>query len=185
LSTRAIPAHAEPPTNGRPSEPDDDGGDFTPPSRRPRRRLVTPVTGGLAAVLVAALGFLGGVEVEKHSGSSSGAPTGVPSFAADGGLPGGGAPGGAPGFAGGGGANGQQGAGGTQGTVSYVKKGVIYVKDSDGNTVKVKVSDSTEVTRTAATTAGQVHPGDTVTVQGKASGSTITATSVTAVAEGN
>ena len=118
----------------------------------------------------------GGVQVQKHSGSSSsGAPSGAPSFA------GGGAP---PDFAGGA-PGGPQAGGGTQGTVSYVKDGVIYVKDADGNTVKVKVSDSTDVTRTAGTTAGQVHPGDTVTIQGKTSGSTIKATSVTAVADEN
>jgi hypothetical protein len=180
MSTRTLAKHSDPPSD---DWSDDDDGDFTPPPRRPRRRLVTPVTAALAGVLIAALGFLAGVEVQKHSGSSSassGTPSGLPTFARGGNFPGGGAaPGGAPGFGGGG----QQGDNGTQGTVSYVKNGLLYVKDSNGNTVKVKVSDGTDVTRTAAAAAGQVHPGDTVIVQGKKAGSTITATSVTAVAD--
>ena len=165
MSTRTLPPRApSPPAN-----------DFSPPPRRPRRRLVTPVTGVLAAVLVLALGFLGGVEVQKHSGSSSSAAAGGPPSLA-GGQGGGSAGGGPPGM------TGAPTGSGTQGTVSYVKHGVIYVKDGDGATIKVKVADGTDVTRTASTGAARVHPGDSVTVQGKASGATVTATSVTATA---
>ncbi len=170
MSTRTIPTRPPSADGGDPPWRDGDDGDFTPPPRRPRRRLVTPLTGALVAVLIAALGFLAGVEVQKSSGSSATAAAGTrPTFA--GAPPSGAFPGG-----------GQAGGQGTTGTVSSIKGGVLYVKDSDGTTLEVKVSDSTKVTRTAATTAGKVHPGDTVTVQGKTSGATVTATSVTATA---
>jgi hypothetical protein len=171
--TKTFSNHKPPADDQETTWPEDD---FTPPAPRPRRRLLTPLTGALAAVLLVALGFIGGVEVQKHSGgsASTGAPAaarGFPSFA--------GGQGGPPaGFSPGGGAGGNA----TQGTVSYVKHGVIYLKDSDGNTLKVKVSTGTDVTRTAKTAAAKVHPGDTIVVQGKTSGATITATSVTATA---
>ena len=38
--------------------------------RRPRRRLVTPLTLVLAFALVAALGFVGGVKVQKAQGTT-------------------------------------------------------------------------------------------------------------------
>src|SRR5271163_2203164 len=41
--------------------------------RRPRRRLLTPLPIALLAVLLVALGFIGGVLVEKGQSSSSGA----------------------------------------------------------------------------------------------------------------
>src|SRR3954453_23877276 len=56
-----------------PAMPRDDRYEFEdeaeiPP--RPRRRLVTPLTGALSAVVVAGLGFIGGVEVQKHHATS-------------------------------------------------------------------------------------------------------------------
>ena len=39
--------------------------------RRPRRKLVTPLTATLAAVVIAALGFIGGVQVQKSSAAPS------------------------------------------------------------------------------------------------------------------
>ncbi|MCW2993452.1 MAG: hypothetical protein JWQ18_947, partial [Conexibacter sp.] len=39
---------------------------------RPRRKLLTPVSGVLAAVVLAAGGFIGGVQVQKHQGGSGG-----------------------------------------------------------------------------------------------------------------
>ena len=51
--------------------------------RRPRRKLVTPLTATLAAVLIAALGFIGGVQVQK---SSADAPSGGGGFARGGGA---------------------------------------------------------------------------------------------------
>lgn len=173
MTATTLPHRDQPNQDNHDLPPGDD--DFTPPPRRrrSRSRLLTPLTGGVLAVLIAALGFLGGVEVQKATGTSStsGAGSAPLSAAGQGGLPD---------FAGGGNSGGANS--GTRGTVSYVKHGVIYLKDSDGNTLKVKVSDGTDVTRTAATTAAKVRPGDTVVVQGKTSGSTVTATNVTATA---
>jgi hypothetical protein len=127
---------------------------------RRRRKLLTPVTGGLTALIVAAGGFIGGVQVQKHQGTST--------------ATGGSFPQGAPG--------GQQAASdATTGTVSSVDGDVLYVKDASGTTVKVKVKSSADVTRTASTDAAKVKPGDTVTVQGAANRKgTVTATSVVA-----
>jgi hypothetical protein len=53
---------------------DDWEADEEPLPKRPRRRLVTPISATLAGALVGALGFIGGVEVQKSqdNGSSGG-----------------------------------------------------------------------------------------------------------------
>jgi hypothetical protein len=152
--------------------------DALPP--RPRRRLLTPVSGGLAAIVLLAGGFVGGVQVQKHQG--------------DGSASGAGASGARAGFAarlgqGGGAATGAgQAAGGaaaTVGTVANVKGSFLYVTGTDGTTVKVKTNDNSKVTRNASASVKSVHPGDTVVVQGaKAAGGTVTASSITATAKG-
>jgi hypothetical protein len=137
--------------------------------RRPRRKLATPVTATLGAVLIAALGFIGGVQVQKAAGDS---PAATPSrLAARGGLTPGGGGGGAAGDA-------------TVGSVANVDGRTIYVTDADGNTVRVKTRKSSKVTRNAVSVVGAIHPGDTVIVQGtKSSSGTVTATSITATAK--
>jgi hypothetical protein len=163
---------------------DDYEADEEPLPKRPRRRLVTPISATLAGALVGALGFIGGVEVQKSqdNGSSSGNGAAA-AFASAGG--GGAARGG---FGRGGGA-GPQGAGGpggaqsnaTVGSVANKKGSTLYVKDSDGNLVRVKTTSHSKINRTASTTAGAIHPGDTVIVQGsKSSSGTITATQIQA-----
>jgi hypothetical protein len=163
---------------------DDWEADEEPLPKRPRRRLVTPISATLAGALVGALGFIGGVEVQKSqdNGSSSGNGAAA-AFASAGG--GGTARGG---FGRGGGA-GPQGAGGpggaqsnaTVGSVANKKGSTLYVKDSDGNLVRVKTTSHSKINRTASTTAGAIHPGDTVIVQGsKSSSGTITATQIQA-----
>jgi hypothetical protein len=143
---------------------------------RPRRRLLTPVSGGLLAVVLVAGGFIGGVQVQKHQGA-----TGAGGGAARAGAP--------AGFAArlgaGAAAGGTAAAAGTAGTVANVKGSTIYVVSSDGTTVKVKTTDNSKVTRNASASVGSVHPGDTVVVQGsKASSGTVTASSITATAKG-
>jgi hypothetical protein len=143
---------------------------------RPRRRLVTPASAVLAAVLIAAVGFIGGVEVQKGqadqgSATGAGAAGGRAALAAG---AGGGARGG---FAGRGGAQGNA----TIGSVANKRGSTLYVKDSDGNTVRVKTTSHSKINRTATASVGAIHPGDTVIVQGtKSSGGTITATQVNA-----
>ena len=154
-------------------EPDEDA-----VAPRPRRRLLTPATGILTAVILVAGGFVGGVEVQKRQGAGSGAASGLPAgFAARAAGQGGGGAGGA-------GAAGAAGAA-TVGTVANVKGSTLYVTGTDGTTVKVRTKSTSKVTRNAASSAGAVHPGDTVVVQGdKAASGTITATSITATAKG-
>ena len=141
--------------------------DVPEPVRRPRRRGLTPLTGGLAAVIVGAGGFIGGVQLQKSQGATTAAAT----RPAAGQLPAGGPPGTAAGAS----------DAATTGTVEYTKGNVLYVKDSDGNTIKVKIKSSSDVTRTASTEAEDVQPGDSVVVQGAANDNgTVTATAVTA-----
>jgi hypothetical protein len=163
---------AEPPSqDGLP-----DWGENEERPRRPRRKLLTPVTGGLTAVIVAAAGFIGGVQVQKGQATTTTTARG-PGGAGFAGFGQGGA-GAPPGGAAGGDA--------ASGTVSYVKGDTLYVKNADGTTVKVKVGSSAKVERTASSDAGQVQPGDSVVVQGTtSSGGTVTATAVTATQSGS
>jgi hypothetical protein len=63
--------------------------------RRSRRRLLTPITGALAAVVLVAAGFFAGVQVQKSQGSgATTAQTGFPGVPGGGGGGGNGAPGG-------------------------------------------------------------------------------------------
>ena len=147
--------------------------------RRPRRRKLTPVTGSLVAIILAAGGFAGGVSVQKNRGTTTSAAG--PGAGGSGQAPAG-FTGGPPGAAGGTGTASDA----TTGTVTYAKGNTIYVKDSSGNTVKVKIKSSADVTRTAVTDSDKIEPGDTVTVTGAAnSKGTVTATGVTAQEAGN
>jgi hypothetical protein len=165
--------------------------DEEPLPKRPRRRLVTPISATLAGALVGALGFIGGVEVQKGQDdggtSNGGAAAAFASAGSGGGARGGsgrgGGTGGGPQFGGGGPGGGQSNA--TVGSVANKKGSTLYVKDSDGNTIRVKTNSHSKINRTASTTPGAIHPGDTVIVQGnKSSSGTITATQIQATAAG-
>jgi hypothetical protein len=174
------------------------------PPPRPRRRL-TPLTGALAAVLLVAVGFIGGVLVQKQAGDDG--DGGLPDFAAAmraGGMPGaagggagagaaGGMPGGAAGAAGdmGGAAGGPGGAAGsggaaaggagmTVGEVTTVKGDTLYVRDASGNTVKVRAAKGATVTRTADAKPREIRPGEQVVVRGDSRDGTVTASSISA-----
>jgi hypothetical protein len=143
-----------------------------PPRRR--LRLLTPLTGSLAGLLLAALGFIGGVLVEKgKTTSQAAAPAGLASFAragAAGAAPGAGGPPGGAGNA-------------TVGQVSMVRGRTLYVTDSQGNTIKVTVPAGESVTRAANSSVHAIRSGDTVVVQGtKGKNGAITASSVRATA---
>ena len=144
--------------------------------RRERRRLATPAGIAAGVVAIAALGFLGGVQVQKSRGSSTPA-----SGRLAGGFPG--AAGARTGGGAGGAGGGQQQAGATAGQVSSVDGTTIYVDESTGNTVKVTLGKDGKVTRTAVAGASAIHPGDTVVVQGEAASSgTVVASSIRATA---
>ncbi len=162
--------------------------DDLPPARS-RRKLVTPLTAGLCGVLVAAAGFIAGVQVQK--GSDSG--TGAAATGARAGFPGAGAGAGAGGARGAGAgatAGGAQQDVPTFGTVANKKGATLYVKDADGTTVRVKTNAQSKVTRNAAASPKGIYPGDTVVVQGTKDRSgnlvatQITATSKSAAASG-
>jgi hypothetical protein len=159
---------------------DDWDADEEPLPKRPRRRLVTPISATLAGALVAALGFIGGVEVQKgQDDGSTGNGANAAAFASAGGRGGGR---GGPQF--GGGPGGAQGNA-TIGSVADKKGSTLYVKDSDGNLVRVKTTSHSKIDRTASTSAGAIHPGDTVIVQGTtAKDGTVSATQVNATASG-
>ncbi len=157
---------------------------------RPRRKLLTPVTGALLTVLIAAGGFIGGVLVEKgQSGGSSSNPFAAAArqfAAAQGGggarngrgaAAGGPAGGGFFGPGGGGSAEGQP----TIGQVSSVEGRTLYVTTAQGGTVRVKVPVGESVSKTITTSVHSIHPGENVVVQGtKGKGGAINATSVRA-----
>ncbi len=140
--------------------------------RRPARRRLPLL---LAALVLAALGFVGGIvttQQVEESQQASGLPEGLqlpegielpegfelPSGGLGGGLPGGGA------------GAGQLAAltGGTPTyTVTVVDGGTLYLKDTGGTTVKAVTVPSTKVRRLAPSTTDELRPGDTVTVTGE------------------
>ena len=141
------------------------------PARR-RRAGVTPAIIALAAILVAVLGFIGGVQVQKargdeNSGRSSSVPAGFPRAT--------------------GGAGGGQGGASsdtTTGTVKSKRGSSLYVETQDGTTVRVTTDDNTNVVRTAKGTTNSVHPGDTVVIQGSTKDGSVKAADVRATADG-
>jgi len=162
-------------TLDQPTWIDDDEAPIDQLPRRARRKLVTPATAGLAAVVVAAAGFIGGVEVQKSSGTASTATgarqagfTGAPPGAAGRPSTGSGAPGSL-----------------TTGQVKSKNGSTLYVTDADGNTVKVATTSNSKISRNANAGASAIHPGDTVVIQGTTAASgTVKATSVSATASG-
>jgi len=149
---------------------------------RPRRRL-TPLTGGLLAVLLVALGFVGGVLVQKGQSGSSAAGSGGGSgrlaalLASARGGAGGARGGGLFGGAGG-------GAGATFGTVATVDGDTLYVTDAQGDTLKVTAAKGATVTRSVDSSVRAIRPGSTVIVQGAAQRGAIVATSIRATPAG-
>jgi hypothetical protein len=157
---------------------------------RPRRRLLSPAPLALLGVLLTACGFIGGVLVEKGQTSSSNASAGgaaslISSRLAalrGGSSSAGAAPGGSGSAAGASGAGSAGSAGGGQraafglggggagrpvsGQVAYLAGSTLYVTDAEGNTLKVKTSPATTVTKTVKASVKGIHPGETVTVLG-------------------
>jgi hypothetical protein len=152
-----------------------------PISRRPRRRLLTPLTALLFAVLVGVGGFIAGVQVEKGevpaSSTRAGAGRLAGALSAAGGASSSGGSGrttAARGF--GGGLAGASGSA-TVGQVAYVSGPNLFVTNLEGNTVKVSAG-AAQITKQVSTSVKGVHPGDTVVVQGtkRADGSILAAT---------
>jgi hypothetical protein len=138
-----------------------------------RRRRLPRLTMALAALLVLALAFVVGAEVQKHYGKSA---------AATGGTAGGAAAAfararGAGGFGGAGSFGGA--ASGPTGTVTLIKGSTLYVTDSSGTTSLVKTSAASRVTKTVTSSVKNIRPGSVVTVVGtQAKDGSYTATSI-------
>lgn len=135
---------------------------------RPRNRLLAPLPLALIAVLIAATGFLGGVLAQKGSeggGATAGLPAGIPTD-----LPASFPSGNA--------------SAAVSGTVSSVNGHTIYVKDSGGTTVAVRVEDGSKVSRDSNVGVKKIRPGDSVVVQGARHGSTVKASSIAATESG-
>jgi hypothetical protein len=145
----------------------------------PRRR-VGWVTRGLAAGILLALAFTGGVLVQKHhdAGTSAGSlasfPVGVPNVG--GGFPGGTSDGSAS-------SSGSQGGGSTPvviGTVVSVNGNRIIVRDLSGTKHVVTTTGSTTIARSTEIPISKLTAGTTVVVVGTQSGDgTTSATTVT------
>ncbi len=148
----------------------------------PRRRM-HPVTTALAAAVLMASAFTGGVLVQKNhdtgSSATAGAPAGLPNFGA----------GGFPGFAGAGGqggtgtATGATGAAGVAviGTVVSVKGTTLTVRNLSGKLVTVTVAAGVAVNAQQTLTLAQRRSGRSITVSGTtAADGHVTATAVTA-----
>jgi len=138
--------------------------------------------GALAALLASRLGASNGAGTTgagtKGGGSSGAGATGAAAAGAAG-AAGAGAAGGA---AGAGRLLGLGGAGGdaTFGTVSTVNGRTLYVTAASGNTVKVRLTSSTKISKTRSAKRSAIRPGDTIVVQGiTGSGGAVTAASVT------
>ncbi|MEU9019837.1 hypothetical protein [Actinomadura sp. NPDC048394] len=163
---------------------------------RPARRSLPGPTIYLGAGLLLVAGFLGGVQAQKWTSDDSGSPGGGPAAAGGygrttGRVPGGygggfaGQPGGGTGTQPGGGTGTEQGgrggpggfgggfgggagAGGgmTVGTVTKVVGDTLYLRTSDGKTVKVKTSGSTKISVTKDGKLRDLGSGATVIVRG-------------------
>jgi hypothetical protein len=135
----------------------------------------------LGAVALLLGGFLGGLQVQKHYGTSAtaaatrpgggtGGARGAGGYGFPGAFPGGGA---APTAA-------AAAAGPTTGKVKLVDGKTIYVETADGTVVTVRTGGDTAVQTATAGKLKDVKAGDTVSVQGAAdTDGTVTATTVT------
>lgn len=162
---------------------------------RPRRKLLTPWSAGLCAVILGAAGFFIGVKVEKGqlASSSTGAASSLAarfagatsrstasgSSASGSSASGSSASRPAGGFGGYGGGFGA-GSGATVGTVASVNGRTVYVTETSGNTVKVTLSSATKITKAQTVGRSKINPGDSVVVAGvSGSKGAISATSLT------
>ena len=145
-------------------------------TRRSRAKLPS-LTLVLAALVVASAGFLGGVVVGKHYGSSgSGSPASAFSrFAAGASATAGARFGSGAGLGGGGFTAGNA----TIGTIKLIDGGTVYVQTTAGDIVQVSTSAGTRVTASSTVPVKDLQPGETVIVQGsKNSRGGVTATSI-------
>jgi hypothetical protein len=143
-------------------------------AKAPRARRLPGLTTLLCAGVVLAIGFLIGVQTDRHTGQQGANAAQAAPQMPGGGMGGGLRSGGMPSQAGGG--QGQSGA--TTGTVQKVVGKTIYVQTANG-VVQVKVTGTTKVSTLRSGSAKNLKSGTSVVVQGaQAKDGTVTATSV-------
>lgn len=141
-----------------------------PPQGRRRRQLFNRKTAALVTLIACAAGFYAGIRVEK--GQLASATTGRSAFslpsAGGTGSTGRSRAGSAGGFPAGGRFPGLGSGSGSPaiGTIASVNGDTIYVTETSGDTVKVKLSSTTKVTKTHGVSRHALHPGDSVVIQG-------------------
>jgi hypothetical protein len=146
-----------------------------------RKRRAPKLTLALVVLVAAGGSFALGALAQRHWGSSRAASGGRASaFAAFASRAGAAGAGGAASRTGGFGGFGGFGGGGVEtGTVTLIKGSTLYVTDSTGNTVLVKTTPGSSVTRTVGGSVTSIVPGDTVTVVGtRAANGSYTARSI-------
>ena len=142
-----------------------------------RRRRLPLMTVALVALLVVALAFVVGAEVQKRYGKTTASTGAGPAAAAA--FARARAGGGPPGFGGGGAGGFGAAPSGTSGTVTLIKGSTLYVTDSSGTTSLVKTSAGSLVTKTVTSSVKNISPGSVVTVVGpQAKDGSYTATSI-------
>ena len=150
-------------------------------TRRPRVKLPS-LTLVLVTLVVASAGFLGGIVVGKHYGSSgSGSPASAFSrFAAGASATARTGSGSGAGLGGRGGGGGEFAAGNaTIGTIKLIDGSTVYVQTPGGDIVQVSTSAGTKVTASSTVRVKDLQPGETVIVEGsKNSTGGVTATSI-------
>ena len=149
-------------------------------TRRPRAKLPS-LTLVLVALVVASAGFLGGIVVGKHYGSSGSAASAFSRFAAGASATARTGSGSGAGLGGrGGGAGGEFAAGNaTIGTIKLIDGSTVYVQTSGGDIVQVATSAGTKVTASSTVRVKDLQPGETVIVEGsKNSTGGVTAASI-------
>jgi hypothetical protein len=156
--------------------------DDEPLPRRPRRQFLNRRSAALAALVTCAVGFYAGVRVEKGQLSSSSTGLRLPASAGAGATrasgsgtraAGGGVrTGGFPGFNGG-----APGGSASVGTVSSVNGKTLVLTETSGNTVRVRLTSSTKISKSQSVSRKAVRPGDAIVVQGAANeqGTTVAA----------
>lgn len=149
-------------------------------TRRPRAKLPS-LTLVLVALVVASAGFLGGIVVGKHYGSSGSAASAFSRFAAGASATARTGSGSGAGLGGrGGGAGGEFAAGNaTIGTIKLIDGSTVYVQTPIGDIVQVSTSAGTKVTASSTVRVKDLQPGETVIVEGsKNSSGAVAATSI-------
>ena len=148
-------------------------------TRRPRAKLPS-LTLVLVALVVASAGFLGGIVVGKHYGSSGSPASAFSRFAAGASATARTGAGSGTGLAGRGGGGGEFAAGNaTIGTIKLIDGSTVYVQTPEANIVQVSTSAGTKVTASSTVPVKDLQPGETVIVEGsKNSTGGVTATSI-------